>query len=142
MALTKGWFYMDYGTGNYQVPIKDWKVDKKDKGFFSDFSSDGHFGFSTRTYKRMLKIKGLMFDNKTDYDLFLSALDTLQAAGAFDCRIKVKSDNTWYKFNGVNYTMPVLFVDSKGEGKSAFGDDQHYEIQMLMLRQAGALKDT
>lgn len=142
MALTKGWLYIDYGTGNYQVQVADCKADKSDKGYFSDFAGDGHFGFSSRTYKRMVKAKGLRFDNKTDFDLFMANLDTLQAAGAFDVRFKVKSDNTWYKWNGVNYTIPCLFVSTKGEGKVSPGDGQVYGIDLLQLRQAGKLKDT
>lgn len=144
MALTKGWLYLPYvdgvgGGSEMQVPVKDFRYDVKDKPMFTDYSSDGHYGFSTKVYQRIVKIKHLMFDNKTDYDLFKATLDTLQAGAAYNLRYKVKSTGEWEKFDGVNQTMPVLFVNQKGLGKSTFGDDQHYEIKMLTLRQAGAL---
>lgn len=142
MALTKGWFYLDYAGGNQmQVQIKDCKVDVKDAGAtFMDYPSDGHYGFSVRTYKRTLKVRGLLFPNETDFNTFISTLDTLQGTGIFDCREKT-STGKWRKWNGVNVTIPCLFMDYKGEGKIASWEQEIWGIDMLMLRQAGALKD-
>jgi len=147
MALDEGWLFIPYvdgvgGGSEMQVPVEKITVDVKDKGFFADYASDGHYGFSTLTVQRTVKVRKLKFANKTDYDSFLSTLDTLQAAGAFDIREKVASSASWRKWNGTNLTMPCLYINKKGEGKVVGGDQQRWEIGMLILRQAGALKDT
>lgn len=140
MALIKGWLYLDYGGGNQmQIPIRDWEIDKDNKPTFIDYPNDGHYGFALKIYKRTVKIKGCMINNKTDWDLFLLTLDTIQAT-PYNMRIKIKgTPETWYKFDGVNQTMPVLSDKERGAKKAAGGDDQHYIMKQLMLRQAGVL---
>lgn len=144
MALTKGWLYLPYvdgvgGGSEMQVPVKDCKCDLKDTGAkFIDYSGDGHYGFSSRVYKRMIKVRTIMFNNKADYDTFRATLHTLQTT-AYNMRYKVKSTGLWEKWDGINSTIPVLYLDMKSMGKAAHGDDQNFEIKLLILRQAGAI---
>ena len=80
MALDEGWLYIPYvdglGSGNeMQVLVEKVLVDNRDKPYFSDYAGDGHHGFSSKIYKRTIKIRKLKFKNKTDYDTFLNILE-------------------------------------------------------------------
>lgn len=144
MALTKGWLFLPYvdgvgGGSEMQFPVKDFQVDEKDKGvLITDYPNYGTYGFSTEILKRTIKIRRVMISSKADFDLFLSTLKTLQST-AYNMRYMTKSTGEWWKFDGTNQTCPVLVVDKKGLKKSTYGDDQHYECSMLLLKQAGAL---
>lgn len=143
MALDKGWIYLDYGGGNqFQIRCKKWTWDWEDDPTYADYAGDGHFGFSIRTYKRVVKIYKIFIDNNTDYYTFLANMDTLQSGNAYKLRIKIKSTPLYHKWDGTYYDMPVIFHKLKGMEKIYRGDNEFWDIGQLILRQAGALSGT
>lgn len=138
MTLTHGWVIIDPTDENIKVECADFSWDIDDKGSFSDFPSDGHFGFSLRTYKRTVKVEGLFFTDKTHFDLFLATMDDMQNT-AYYLKIQCSSGGAFVNWDGTNNLMPSLFVSMKGIRKAVKGDGDFWEIDLLTFRQAGAL---
>lgn len=140
-----GWIYIGYGDGSYQCIVRCEKItwDEDDGGtIFVDSPADIHVGFTLETYKRAVKIQGIFFDSKVDFDHFMVNIKALQNSGVFNLRVKTASAPTWVKWDGIYMTMPVLYVNKKGHEKVFRGESDVWKIAQLMLRQAGNLIDS
>lgn len=140
-----GWLHLGYGDTTNGVIIKCKKVTFDDddvSAIFIDYPDDGHYAFGLDTKKRVIKCTGIWFDSNADFDTFMGKIDALQTAGVFDLRVQRNSDGSFRTWNGTNITMPVLYKSKKGIDKEYDGDSEIWVIKQLLVRQAGALKDT
>ena len=136
----EGWLILSSGATECKVHCKsvEWDLDDESVTFI-DYPADGHYGYSLETFIRIVKIKTIFFDNKTNFDLFLANMKTAQAAGTFTIKVEASTTPTYIKWDGTNHIMPVQFVSMKGMKKVFGGDIDYWEVTMLTVRQAGAL---
>lgn len=137
-----GWLELIGGSNNVTVRCKKVEFDVDDPSVVYIDYPDGNYGFSIDTRKRIVKIMEIWVTTNANFDTLITNLEALQVAGIFSLKVKRNSNNKYRTWNGINITMPVLWISMKGIGKVYDGDTEIWMVKMLQLRQAGALTGT
>jgi len=138
MALNEGWVYIDYGGTPFQIKCKHWECDLTPMPDIEHIEGDVQIGWDLKKRKRILKIKGLYFLSDTDLETFISNIETLNYAGAYDIRIKnASATGSWAKLNGSDEELTMLCIGINGISKIARGEGQLHEIKLVVFEEAG-----
>jgi hypothetical protein len=105
------------------------------------------YGYDLGARVRKVTLSNIVFTTKTAIDEFVTDIQTLQAAGAFDLNIVLSSAPTYYDFAGAGgasekRSLKVLVSGNFSVSKVAPGNDTTYAIDSLNLEEAGTWHNT
>lgn len=142
MALTTGWLNIERGTGNaMKIPmtgVPPWSFNVKDKLLFQeDYPLDIHIAYSTNKITRKIQCFGLIFDTQADIELFIATLKTLNVAGNMTLELQTTNTPTYFKVDGTNTSIEVLYESYKGVHPAALGGQSTYKVESIQFVQSG-----
>jgi len=118
--------------------VPPWKIGEKDNLLFKeDMPGDTHFSASINTIVRTIKCFELYFSTQADAETFIKNLKTLNLAGTMTLELQTTSTPSYFKIDGTNTTLEVLYSDFKGLQKVALGDGTVYKIQEITFVHGG-----
>lgn len=142
MALTTGNLHIERGTANAMRVnlggVPPWKIGEKDKLLFNEpLPGDTHLAASINTIVRTVKCSELYFATQADAELFIKNLKTLNLAGTMTLELQTTSTPSYFKIDGTNTTLEVLYSDFKGLQQVALGSGTVFKIQEITFIHGG-----
>lgn len=136
MGLGEGWAYIDTGGAEaMRILCEDIVWDTKDEIIHKRFVGDNGFKKGLNKITRIIKIKGCVFRNKTDFETFLDNMKTLNkdSTNGWEFKYRINSDGDFVKFDGDSTTISVLYKSLLGQKKVARGDGTVYRVEVVNL---------
>jgi hypothetical protein len=142
MALTTGNLHIERGTGNAMrvdlAGTPPWKIGEKDKLLFKeDLPGDTHISASINTITRKIQCFDLYFKTQADAELFIANLKTLNLAGTMTLELQTTETPSYFKIDGTNTSIEVLYEDFKGLQQVALGGGSVYKIAQINFIHGG-----
>ena len=106
---------------------------------FMDYADDGHSGWTLDTRRRIVSFKNIWFETEANKDAFIAFLDGHQD-DSFDLKIKTTVAGAYWKWDGTNTIMPVMWEKPRGIKKKFGGDTTIWVIGQITFRQCAALE--
>lgn len=142
MALTKGWLHIERGQA-YAMQVQlggvpPWKIKVKDKLLFkTDLPGDTRLSASINTINRVIKCFDLYFETQADAELFLANLLILNLAGTMTLELQTTDTPIYFKFDGTNTTLEVLYEALLDIQPVALGGGSVYKISSVTFYHGG-----
>jgi len=142
MAITGGWLHIERGQA-YAMAVKlggvpPWKIGLKDKLLLKeDLPGDTHLSASINTLVRTVKCFELYFSTQANAELFIANLKALNLAGTMTLELQTTSTPSYFKIDGTNTSIEVMYDSYKGLQPVALGGGSVYKIQEITFVHGG-----
>ncbi len=119
-----------------ELACKEWEADLVAEPDITQIEFDTRYGLDLGLRTRTFKLKEVYFDNKADAEDCIKNLSDWNVIGAYTFQVQVSSAPAYFKLDGNNTTVKVLYNGYKGLSKASNGDQQIYIIKLIEFEQA------
>lgn len=139
IALTYGYIYIERGTGNeIQLAVKLWNIGIHYKPITEPLSEGDYFHTHMMKVVRYVACRNIYFKTKSDAELFLDRMHTLNAAGGMTLEVRTNSGvmpGSLLNFISGKTAIEVTCLDINPLSKVAYGDGTVYKVNMCKFQQ-------
>jgi len=137
VIVNNGWLHLISGSDTlklfFQKLTWDWKFQPKIK----HFASNSHMSYSLGKKLIVMKVKGILFEDESDFEDTLKYIDSWSDSGPFTVKVQKNSDGSFVELDGTNESILMMQKDIKNNEHVSPGDQDVWQIGMLILEQGG-----